>query len=226
MLGSRGAAAVGDRLGDAGVRIFEGYGATETGPVLAINTPMHVKEGTVGRLLPDVEARLEPVEGIEKGGRLLVHGPNIMLGYLRASAPGVIEGLTDGWYDTGDIVEIDRAGYVTILGRAKRFSKVAGEMVSLSAVEEWASALWPDFAHAATAVPDARKGEKVILLTTRPSTNRADFAAYIRAKGLPEVATPSEVIYVPAIPLLGTGKTDYGAMKEIAARPRVMEVAS
>ena len=208
-----------------GVRIFEGYGATETGPVLAINTPMHAQEGTVGRLLPDVEARLEPVQGIEKGGRLLVHGPNIVLGYLRASAPGVIEGLTDGWYDTGDIVEIDAAGYVTILGRAKRFAKVAGEMVSLSAVEQWAGALWPDFAHAATAVPDPRKGERVILLTTRPSTNRADFAAYIRAKGLPEVATPAEVIYVPAIPLLGTGKTDYGAVKEIAVRPRVTAVA-
>ena len=209
-----------------GVRIFEGYGATETGPVLAINTPMHVKEGTVGRMLPDIEAKLEPVEGIEKGGRLIVRGPNIMLGYLRAAAPGVIEGLTEGWYDTGDIVDIDAAGYVTILGRAKRFSKVAGEMVSLSAVEEWAGALWPDFAHAATAVPDPRKGERVILLTTRPATSRADFAAYIRAKGLPEVATPSEVIYVPAIPVLATGKADYEAVKEIASRPRVMEVAS
>ena len=208
-----------------GVRIFEGYGATETGPVLAINTPMHVKDGTVGRLLPDVEARLEPVEGIERGGRLSVRGPNIMLGYLRANAPGVIEVLADGWYDTGDIVDIDRAGYVTILGRAKRFSKVAGEMVSLSAVEDWASALWPDFAHAAVAVPDSRKGERVILLTTRPSTARADFAAYIRARGLPEVATPSEVAFVPAIPVLGTGKTDYGAVKEIASKPRMTAVA-
>jgi acyl-[acyl-carrier-protein]-phospholipid O-acyltransferase/long-chain-fatty-acid--[acyl-carrier-protein] ligase len=208
-----------------GVRIFEGYGATETGPVLAINTPMHVKDGTVGRLLPDVEARLEPVEGIEKGGRLSVRGPNIMLGYLRANAPGVIEAPADGWYDTGDIVDIDTAGYVTILGRAKRFSKVAGEMVSLSAVEEWAAALWPDFAHAATAVPDTRKGERIILLTTRPSTNRADFAAYIRARGLPEMATPSELIFVPAIPVLGTGKTDYGAVRDIASRPRVTAVA-
>jgi len=208
-----------------GVRIFEGYGATETGPVLAINTPMHGKDGTVGRMLPGIEVRLEPVEGIDRGGRLSVRGPNIMLGYLRAAAPGVIEAPAGGWYDTGDIVDIDAAGYVTILGRAKRFSKVAGEMVSLSAVEEWAGALWPDFAHAATAVPDTRKGERIVLLTTRPSTVRADFAAYIRARGLPEVATPSEVIFVPAVPALGTGKTDYGAVRDIASRPRVTAVA-
>ena len=193
--------------------------------MLAINTPMHVKDGTVGRLLPSIEARLEPVEGIDRGGRLSVRGPNIMLGYLRGAAPGVIEPPADGWYDTGDIVDIDAAGYVTILGRAKRFSKVAGEMVSLSAVEEWAAALWPDFTHAATALPDARKGERIVLLTTRPSSTKADFAAYIRAKGLPDVATPSELIFVPAIPVLGTGKTDYGAVKEIAEKPRMTAVA-
>lgn len=209
-----------------GVRILEGYGATETGPVLAINTPMHFKDGTVGRLLPGIAARVEPIKGVPRGGRLFVAGPNIMLGYLRPAAPGMVEPLVDGWYDTGDIVEIDTAGYVTILGRAKRFSKVAGEMVSLSAVEDWAGALWPDFAHAATAVPDIRKGERIVLLTTRPSSARADFAAYIRARGLPEVATPSELIFVPAIPVLGTGKTDYGAVKEIASRPLMSAVAS
>jgi acyl-[acyl-carrier-protein]-phospholipid O-acyltransferase/long-chain-fatty-acid--[acyl-carrier-protein] ligase len=208
-----------------GVRILEGYGATETAPVLAINTPMHARDGTVGRLMPDIRARLEPVEGIARGGRLFVSGPNIMLGYLRAEKPGVVEPPADGWHDTGDIVEIDLSGYVTILGRAKRFAKVAGEMVSLSAVEEWASALWPDAGHAALALPDVRKGERVVLLTSQPSVTRADFAAYIRARGLPEVATPAGLIYVPAIPVLGTGKTDYGAVKEIAARPRVVEVA-
>jgi len=208
-----------------GVRILEGYGATETGPVIAINTPMHAREGTVGRLLPGITARVEPVEGIERGGRLLVSGPNIMLGYLKADAPGVIQAQGNGWYDTGDIVDIDEAGYVTILGRAKRFAKVAGEMVSLTAVEGWAGALWPDSAHAAVALPDNRKGERIVLLTTRPSAIRADFAAFIRASGLPEVGTPAEVIYVPAIPALGTGKTDYGAVKEIVSRPRVSAVA-
>jgi acyl-[acyl-carrier-protein]-phospholipid O-acyltransferase/long-chain-fatty-acid--[acyl-carrier-protein] ligase len=208
-----------------GVRILEGYGATETGPVMAINTPMHSKDGTVGRLLPGITARLESVEGIDRGGRLFVSGPNVMLGYLRADAPGMIAAPVDGWYDTGDIVEIDGSGFVTILGRARRFAKIAGEMVSLGAIEEWAASLWPDFAHAATALPDGRKGERIVLLTTRPCTARADFAAYIRARGLPEIAMPADIVYVPAIPMLGTGKTDYGAVAEIAARPRVSAVA-
>ncbi len=208
-----------------GVRILEGYGATETAPVLAINTPMHAKDGTVGRLLPDIRARVEPIEGIERGGRLFVSGPNIMLGYVRAEKPGVVQAPADGWYDTGDVVEIDQAGYVTILGRAKRFAKVAGEMVSLSAVEEWAAALWPDAFHAVVSQPDSRKGERLVLITSKPSVTRADFAAYVRLRGLPEVATPSELIYVPAIPVLGTGKTDYNAVNEIAARPRMTAVA-
>jgi acyl-[acyl-carrier-protein]-phospholipid O-acyltransferase/long-chain-fatty-acid--[acyl-carrier-protein] ligase len=208
-----------------GVRILEGYGATETGPVLAINTPMHAKDGTVGHLLPSITARLEPVPGIERGGRLFVSGPNIMLGYLKATLPGVIEAPAHGWYDTGDIVEIDEAGYLTILGRARRFAKVAGEMVSLAAVEEWAAALWPDDKHAAVALSDARKGERIMLLSTRPGASRADIATYMRGRGLPEVATPSEIVYVPEVPVLGTGKTDYTAVRDIASRPRVTAAA-
>ncbi|CAN0578797.1 unnamed protein product, partial [Ectocarpus sp. 12 AP-2014] len=99
-----------------GVRVFEVYGVTEAAPGIAINTPMHDKPGTVGRLLPQIEYFLQPIEGIEKGGRLCIKGPNVMQGYIKADKPGIIEKtsvekLGKGWYDTGDIVSIDEDGY-------------------------------------------------------------------------------------------------------------------
>src|SRR5204863_5016029 len=146
-----------------GIRLFEGYGATEASPVLSTNTAMQYKAGTVGRLLPSIKYELRPVEGIYEGGRLCISGPNIMLGYMFAHTPGVIQPLEDGWHDTGDIVSIDKEGYITIKGRAKRFAKIAGEMVSLQAVEDTLYALWPNNQHAALSVPDQRKGERIIL---------------------------------------------------------------
>ncbi len=152
-----------------GIRILEGYGATETSPALAVNTPMHFKAGTVGRLLPGIRASARAVEGIDEGGRLFVHGPNVMLGYLRAEKPGVLEPPADGWYDTGDIVEIDAEGFVTIKGRAKRFAKVAGEMVPLGAVEDFVAKLWPDEQHAVVsgARPEARRAARARHRTRR-----------------------------------------------------------
>jgi acyl-[acyl-carrier-protein]-phospholipid O-acyltransferase/long-chain-fatty-acid--[acyl-carrier-protein] ligase len=199
-----------------GLRILEGYGATETAPVLATNTPMHFKAGTVGRLLPGIDFRLEPVDGVAEGGRLHVAGPNIMKGYLSATTPGAIEAPPGGWYDTGDIVSIDAEGYLRILGRAKRFAKIAGEMVSLGAVETLAASLWPDFRHAAVALPDARKGEQVVLLTDNPTATAEALLAQARAQGLTEVMVPRLVISFPALPLLGTGKLDYPAARGLA----------
>jgi len=192
-----------------GLRILEGYGVTETSPVLALNTPMFNKFGTVGRFMPGVKARLEPVEGVDEGaGRLFVTGPNIMLGYLRADKPGVLEPPPHGWYDTGDIVAIDEQGFVTIKGRAKRFAKVGGEMVSLAAVEMLAAELWPHYNSAVLAVPDARKGERLILVTDKHSATRADFIAYARSKHAHEITFPSEVITMDKLTLLGSGKPD------------------
>lgn len=198
-----------------GLRILEGYGATETAPVLATNTPMHFRAGSVGRLLPGIRARLEPVAGIAEGGRLQVAGPNVMLGYVDPEDPAAIVPPAEGWYDTGDIVAIDEEGYVRILGRIKRFAKVAGEMVSLGAVEEHAASLWPAFHHTAVALPDPRKGEQVVLATDHPEATSDALAAHLRQRGVAEVMMPKRLLTVPAIPLLATGKPDYPAVRAL-----------
>ena len=199
-----------------GMRILEGYGVTETSPVLALNTPMFNKFGTVGRVLPGMRARLEKVEGVDEGaGRLFVKGPNVMLGYLRADKPGVLEPPPEGWFDTGDIVAIDDQGYIAIKGRAKRFAKVGGEMISLAAVEMLAAELWPNYVSAVVAVPDERKGERLILVTDKHSATRADFQAYARSKHASELMSPAQVIILDKLPLLGSGKPDLQALQKL-----------
>ena len=216
-----GAEAVKDRtrqmyMDRFGVRILEGYGVTETAPVLAINTPLANKAGTVGRLSPLMEARLEPVPGITEGGRLYVRGPNVMLGYYRVENPGVIEVPPEGWHDTGDIVTIDAQGFIAIKGRAKRFAKIAGEMVSLSAVEALSAELWPQLITVVVSMPDARKGERLVLLTTDGACTREAFSQFARRKGATELMVPSEILVVGKIPLLGSGKADYVTAAAIA----------
>jgi acyl-[acyl-carrier-protein]-phospholipid O-acyltransferase/long-chain-fatty-acid--[acyl-carrier-protein] ligase len=199
------------------VEVVEGYGVTETAAVIAANTPDDNRLGTVGRLMPDMEYRLEPVEGIPGAGRLFVRGPNVMKGYLKSDRPGVVVPPPDGWHDTGDVVSID-AGYLSICGRAKRFAKVGGEMVSLTVVENCASALWPDNVHAAVAIPDGRKGEQIVLITDARTANRAALWAWARNHGVPELAVPSAVAFVDVVPALGTGKADYAAVTDIALK--------
>jgi acyl-[acyl-carrier-protein]-phospholipid O-acyltransferase/long-chain-fatty-acid--[acyl-carrier-protein] ligase len=210
-----------------GLRILEGYGVTETAPALAFNTPMFNKPGSVGRVLPGMEVRIEPVPGIEDGGRLFVRGPNVMLGYLRAENPGVLEPPPNGWHDTGDVVAIDGEGFVTIKGRAKRFAKIGGEMVSLAAVEALAGGLWPDAMSAAVAVPDPRKGERIVLVTTAANASRSAFVTYAKGRGASELMVPAEIIPVDAVPLLGSGKIDNVAVAALVAErhaslPRVV----
>jgi len=202
-----------------GVRIFEGYGATETAPVISINTPMHNKPGSVGRLLPGITSKLEPVEGIDAAGtgKLVIHGPNIMKGYLKSDAPGVLQPPEGGWYDTGDIVAVDEAGYITIQGRMKRFAKIGGEMVSLTAVEGAIQKLWPEAQHAVVSVKDDKKGEKLILFTTQPEAKGEDILRHFRESGLNELSIPRQIQPVAEIPLLGTGKTDYVTLQKQAA---------
>ncbi len=196
-----------------GVRILEGYGATETAPVLAVNAPMHFKPGTVGRMLPGIETKLEDVPGVEDGGRLFVKGPNIMLGYYRDENPGVLEPPTEGWYDTGDIVNINEDGYVQILGRAKRFAKIAGEMVSLTSVEAMIQKIYPDENHAVIAIPDARKGEQLIFVTTQNGADKKELSLHASQNGISELAVPKTIINVDKLPVLGSGKTDYTTLQ-------------
>ncbi len=198
-----------------GIRIFEGYGVTETAPVIAVNTPMYCKPGTVGRFIPSVEYHLEPVPGIEEGGQLWVRGPNIMLGYFKSDNPGVLQPPAEGWHDTGDVVAVDDTGYITIKGRVKRFAKIGGEMVSLAAVEAIAVKCWPEHMHAAISIPDAKKGEQIVLLTTHEEITRETLMPHFRTHGLTELALPRTVMWVKEVPMLGTGKIDYVRAKEM-----------
>lgn len=198
------------------IEILEGYGATEAAPVVAANSVGANVPGTVGQFMSHMEYKLEPVPGIDKGGRLYIRGPNIMLGYLRASAPGVLEPPKDGWHDTGDIVTVDKEGFIRIRGRVKRFAKVGGEMISLAVVENCASAIWPDNMHAAAAVPDSRKGEQIVLLSDAENVNRPDMLAWAQNHGVSELSVPRKVFHVAEIPVLGTGKTDYGTVTQKA----------
>ena len=192
-----------------GLRILEGYGVTEAAPVISINTPMYNRSGTVGKIMPGMDYRLEPVPGVDTGGRLHIRGPNVMMGYLRADNPGVLEPLADGWHDTGDIVAVDDAGFVAIRGRAKRFAKIGGEMISLAAVEMLADELWKGSMSAVVSVPDPRKGEKLILVTDAANATRAELLAFAKSRGAVELMVPAEIRVVRSVPVLGSGKIDF-----------------
>jgi acyl-[acyl-carrier-protein]-phospholipid O-acyltransferase / long-chain-fatty-acid--[acyl-carrier-protein] ligase len=205
-----------------GLRIIEGYGATECAPTIAANTFMHSKPGTVGRIFDGMQHRLEPVEGIAEGGRLWIKGPNVMSGYLRADNPGVIEAPPEGWYDTGDIVTIDEMGYVTIQGRAKRFSKIAGEMVSLTALEAKLGQLYPDYVHAVVAAPDPKKGEQLVMFSTLEKPDRKTISTGLKSLGCADLMIPKNIFHIEALPVLGSGKTDYMALNRMG-REKVEE---
>jgi len=201
-----------------GVRILEGYGATECSPVISVNTPMTPKHGTAGRLLPGMELRLEPVEGVAGAGRLFVRGPNVMRGYLNPEADAAFQAL-GGWYDTGDIVSVDGDGFLTIRGRMKRFAKVSGEMVSLGAVEDALAGAFPHYGArcevAVLARPDEDKGEALVAVTNEPRLRLEEVRAVLKARGLPNLCVPREVVVVKEIPKLGTGKVNHRELAKL-----------
>lgn len=217
-----------------GVDLIEGYGATETAPLIAVNTPAYRKIGSVGRIVPGLAHRLRPVPGIneENTGILWVKGDNVMLGYMRSTAPGVLEPPADedlaasfakgtasdngaGWYDTGDIVHVDEEGFIFIRGRAKRFAKIGGEMVSLAAVEDALREIWPNAVLGVEAIPDPRKGEQLALIIDTANVTTSRIAAHFASRGISPLWTPKRIVSVKQAPLLGSGKFDYRKAKEL-----------
>ncbi len=194
--------------------VLEGYGATEAAPVIAVNKPDDNRRGTVGGLLPGQEFRVEPVEGISGGGKLLVRGPNIMLGYLRED--GGVDAPDGGWHDTGDVVSMSDDRWITIKGRVKRFAKIAGEMVSLTAAEDLASAVWPDGRHAVISMPDKKRARNWFWSQTATMRRSQTWSLTPRPLGLPGLAVPRKILKVPEVPVLGSGKTDYVAIQRMA----------
>ena len=203
-------------LDRCGIEILEGYGVTEASPVLAVNLPGQNRIGTVGPLLPGIEMRLEPMEGIEDGAKLHVRGPNVGAGYYFPDRPGVLVPPPDGWHDTGDIVTVDEAGAITIVGRAKRFAKIAGEMISLATIEALLRETWPGGEHAVVAVPSERKGEALVAISNSADVTVDSMCSAARAAGINELLIPNKVVAVDALPLLGNGKTDYVSLERMA----------
>ncbi|MBO4285347.1 MAG: AMP-binding protein [Alphaproteobacteria bacterium] len=201
-----------------GVRIMEGYGVTECSPFVAANNHIYNRFGSIGKIVPAIEYKLEPVPGIEKGGELVVKGPNVMLGYILPENPGVLVPLEGGWYHTGDVVEIDDLGYVYIKDRIKRFAKIGGEMVSLNAVQdmvikayEW---MGPEFSYGIVAVPHESKGEQIVLVTNNKQVKQEVLHDYIKNNGMSELFLPRIILYHDTIPAFLTGKTDNVTLKK------------
>jgi acyl-[acyl-carrier-protein]-phospholipid O-acyltransferase/long-chain-fatty-acid--[acyl-carrier-protein] ligase len=203
---------------DFGARVLEGYGATECSPVITINTALTPRYGSTGRFLPGIQYKFEPVDGVAEGGQLWVRGPNIMRGYLNPEPNAKFQAQA-GWYDTGDVARVDDDGFLYILGRLKRFAKVSGEMVSLTAVEEALACAFPQyglrFQAAVLARHDADRGEVLIAVSNEPKLTLDQVRAAIKARGLSNLCVPREVKYVRDIPKLGSGKIDHRELQKM-----------
>lgn len=201
-----------------GIRVMEAYGSTECSPVVTANNRIFNRFGSIGKLLPKIQYKIEPVDGIEKGGELCVKGPNVMMGYYMPDNPGVLVPLKDGWYHTGDVVEIDEIGFVYIKDRIKRFAKIGGEMVSLNAVHEMVikacEASGPDYSYGVVAVPHESKGEQIVLVTNNKKVTQDCLHNYIRANGMSELYLPRLILYHDTLPVFATGKADNVTLKK------------
>jgi acyl-[acyl-carrier-protein]-phospholipid O-acyltransferase/long-chain-fatty-acid--[acyl-carrier-protein] ligase len=198
----------------AGVRIIDGFSLAGTGAIIALNTATQNREGSTGRLLPGIRARVEPVDGLVDGGRLRISGPSLG-SYDRPGATSrtMDSWHDDSWHDTGLIVAFDREGFVFVRGRAERIASVGGEIVSLDAIEALAGTLWPEGRHAAVSVPDRRKGERVVLVTTAAAAKPVELKRGAKGRGTPAAG---DILLVDDIPVSETGETDYDAVRRLA----------
>jgi acyl-[acyl-carrier-protein]-phospholipid O-acyltransferase/long-chain-fatty-acid--[acyl-carrier-protein] ligase len=200
-----------------GLRVFEGYGVTEGAPILAVNTHMRYRFGSVGHIIPQLEWKLEPVEGLSRGGRFLIKGPNVMMGYLKTDNSGEVEPIGTNWYTTGDIVEVDDDGYLWIVGRHRRFAKISGEMISLAAIEEVAARVWPESPMAVLSMPDPSKGERLVLVHRENGIDLALLRKALIKDGFTELSCPKSAVSVPEIPLTPLGKVNVIALAEMVS---------
>ena len=201
-----------------GIRMMEAYGATETAPVMTANNGIFNKFGSIGKLLPGMQYRIEPVDGITTGGELCVKGPNVMLGYYMPDNPGVLVEPQDGWYHTGDVVDIDEIGFFTIKDRIKRFAKIGGEMVSLNAVQDMVIAATQscntEYSYGVVAIPHESKGEQIVLVTNNKEVTSAMLHEYVRNNGMSELYLPRIILYHEHLPVFATGKADNVTLKK------------
>ena len=210
-----------------GIRVMEAYGSTECSPVVTANNRIFNRFGSIGKLLPAMEYKIQPIDGIEKGGELVVRGPNVMLGYILPSQPGVLQPLEDGWYHTGDVVEIDEIGFIYIKDRIKRFAKIGGEMVSLNAVDnmvrkayEWMSPQDKSedngemFSYGVVAIPHESKGEQIVLVTNNRMVTQEVLHSYIKNNGMSELYLPRIILFRDKLPVFATGKADNVTLKK------------
>jgi acyl-[acyl-carrier-protein]-phospholipid O-acyltransferase/long-chain-fatty-acid--[acyl-carrier-protein] ligase len=198
-----------------GLRVFEGYGVTEGAPILAVNNHMRYRYGSVGHIIPQLEWKLEPLEGLSKGGKLLINGPNVMLGYLRDDKSGEVDFRENNWYDTGDIGEIDDDGYLWIVGRHRRFAKLSGEMISLASIEEVVNKVWPDRPMAVLSMPDPAKGERLVLVHQEPPVDLSELRKALLKIGFSDLSCPKSSVIVAQIPLTPLGKVNIIALTEM-----------
>lgn len=204
-------------LQEHGIEIIEGYGTTETSPVISANPRDANKPGSIGTVIPGMEVRIQNIDtgancGTGETGRILVRGPGVMQGYLNDVEETHLR-LKSGWYDTGDLGYLDADGYLWHKGRLKRFVKIAGEMISLVAVEEALNAVTPEEIECCVVeLPDARRGSRIVAVTSA----EIDVASInkLLAEKLPNLSLPKQFVIVPDFPHLGSGKTDFRTLTQ------------
>ena len=201
-----------------GIRVMEAYGSTECAPVITANNRIFNRFGSIGKLLPAIEHKIVPVDGIANGGELWVKGPNIMMGYIMPEKPGVLQPLEDGWYHTGDVVSIDDIGFVYIKDRIKRFAKIGGEMVSLNAVDNMVrracEKYGEEYSYGIVSIPHESKGEQIVLATNNRNVTQELLHNYIKAHGMSELYLPRIILFKEKLPVFATGKADNVTLKK------------